>query len=89
MTRSSSVVSLGLFSLVSGVEFLEGLELLDQSLVLVLQDGHPVLQALDVLLLLVPALPGRLPIFQQPDFPFSRRVFAGYQSANPARRTDA
>ena len=43
------------------VQVFEGLELLDERLVLVLQHGHAVLQTLDVLLLLPAALPGSLP----------------------------
>ena len=38
------------------VEFFEGLELLDQRLVLILQHRHPIFQAPDVLLLFPPAL---------------------------------
>lgn len=56
-TRGSSIV------LLLAVELLQRLELLDQGLVLVLQHGHSVLQALDVLLLLAPALAGRLSVF--------------------------
>lgn len=43
------------------VELLEGLELVDECLVLVLQYGHPVLQTLDVLLLLATTLLGCVP----------------------------
>ncbi len=46
--------------LLACVELLERLELLYECLVLVLQDGDAVLQALDVLLLLPPALAGGL-----------------------------
>ena len=47
------------------VKFFEGLELFDQSLVLVLQDGDPVLQALDVLFLFISALASRLPVLEK------------------------
>ena len=40
-------------------------------LVLVLQDCHSVLQALDVLLLLVPALPGSFSVLHQSNLPLS------------------
>ena len=54
-------------ALLARVELLEGLELLYEGLVLVLEDRHPVLQTLDVLLLLPPALPRSLAVLQQPD----------------------
>ena len=61
-------------ALLPRVEFLQGLELLYESLVLVLEDRHPVLQTLDVLLLLVPALPGRLAVLHQPHLALPRRL---------------
>ena len=59
---------------VSGVELLQRLELLDQGLVLVLQDSHPVLQTLDVLLLLPAALPGGLSVLHQANLAFPVRL---------------
>ncbi len=47
--------------LLETVELLERLQLFDQRLVLILQHGHPTLEALDVLLLLPTALLRRLP----------------------------
>ena len=51
----------------SCVKFFERLEFLNEGLVLVLEHGHPVLKTLDVLLLLPPTLPGRLPVLLQSD----------------------
>lgn len=58
----------------AAVEVLERLQLLDQLLVLLLQRRYPVLETLDVLLLLPPALLGRLPVLQQPHFALARHV---------------
>ena len=58
-----------LFLFTSCVKFFEGLELLNEGLVLVLEHGDPVLKTLDVLLLFPPALPGRLPVLLQSDLP--------------------
>ena len=58
------------FSIItSGVKLFERFELFNEGLVLVLEHGDPVLQTLDVLLLLPPALPGRLPVLQESDLP--------------------
>ena len=61
-------------ALLPRVQFLQGLELLYEGLVLVLEDRHPVLQTLDVLLLLVPALPGGLAVLHQPHLALPHRL---------------
>ena len=55
------MLGMGIYLFSARVELLERLQLLYECLVLVLQDGHAVLQTLDVLLLLPPTLTGRLP----------------------------
>merc|ERR1719445_889666 len=61
-------------ALLARVEFLEGLELLYECLVLVLEHGDAVLQTLDVLLLLVAALARRLPVLHQPHLALPRSL---------------
>lgn len=59
--------------LLTAVELFERLELLDQGLVLVLEHGHPILQAFDVLLLLASALARRLAVLEQPQLALLQR----------------
>lgn len=54
------------FGFLTAVEFFERLEFIDQGLVLVLENSNSILQTLDVLFLLPPALARRFPVLQQP-----------------------
>lgn len=65
--------SLGLVA----VKVFQRLQLLDQRLVLVFQDGHAVLQTLDVLFLLPATLAGRLSVLHEADLPFARHLLSG------------
>ena len=70
-------------ALLPRVELLQGLELLYEGLVLILEDRHPILETLDVLLLLVPALPGGLAVLHQAHLALPHRLF-GMALRSPA-----
>lgn len=61
-------------TLLPRVELLQGLELLYEGLVLILEDRHPILETLDVLLLLVPALLGGLAVLHQAHLALPHRL---------------
>ena len=83
-------------ALLPRVELLQGLELLYEGLVLILEDRHPILETLDVLLLLVPALPGGLAVLHQPHLALPHRLLgvalrcsAAAADRDPRRTTTA
>ena len=55
------------------VEFFQGFQLLNQSFVLVFEQGHSVLEALNVLLLLTSTFARRLAVLEQAQFALPRR----------------
>lgn len=57
------VMTRGSFVLLT-VQLFEGFELIDECLVLIFEDGNPVLQALDVFFLFSPALLRGIPVFE-------------------------
>ena len=56
--------------LLTRVKLFKRFQLLDQSFVLILQHCYSVLKTLDILLLLVPALSGRLPVLHKSNLSF-------------------
>lgn len=58
------------------VKLLEGLEFINEGLVLIFKDSHAVFQTLDVLFLLTPALLGCIPVFEKPEFPLARGLLS-------------